>query len=131
MAKGLRASTKKANRAKLRSKVFGPVEDARMQRLSSRLMDIASRAQSKATQDVGVDESDRSKPGQQEDKTELKDQAKKSSEDMEMEDSTVAASTQYPSSSRIKKRRFKAKSSVAFPVYSKGKKVGIRKKSRK
>jgi hypothetical protein len=61
MAKGLRASTKKANRAKLRSKVFGPVEDARMQRLSSRLLDIASRPQSKATQDVGVDESGRSK----------------------------------------------------------------------
>lgn len=61
MAKGLRASTKKANRAKLRSKVFGPVEDARMQRLSSRLMEIASRPESKAAQYVGVVESDKSK----------------------------------------------------------------------
>lgn len=42
MAKGLRASTKKANRAKLRSKVFGPMEDARMQRLSTKLLELAS-----------------------------------------------------------------------------------------
>ena len=43
MAKGLRASTKKANRVKLRSKVFGPVEDARTQRLSAKLLELASK----------------------------------------------------------------------------------------
>ncbi|KAL8771356.1 MAG: hypothetical protein Q9209_003262 [Squamulea sp. 1 TL-2023] len=38
MAKGLRSSVKKANRSRLRSKVFGPVEEARKQRLSAKLL---------------------------------------------------------------------------------------------
>lgn len=42
MAKGLRSSTKKANKSKLRSKVFGPVEGARKERLSAKLLDLAS-----------------------------------------------------------------------------------------
>jgi hypothetical protein len=41
MAKGARASTKKANNAALKSKVFGPVEDARTQRLSAKLLELA------------------------------------------------------------------------------------------
>ena len=43
MAKGLRASTKKANRVKLRSRVFRPVEEARTQRLSTKLIELASK----------------------------------------------------------------------------------------
>lgn len=41
MAKGARASTRKANNAALKSKVFGPVEDARTQRLSAKLLELA------------------------------------------------------------------------------------------
>ena len=41
MAKGLRASVKKNNRNKLRARVFGPVEDARTQRLSAKLLELA------------------------------------------------------------------------------------------
>lgn len=36
MAKGARASTKKANNARLKSKVFGPVEAARLERLAAK-----------------------------------------------------------------------------------------------
>lgn len=43
MAKGLRSSVKKANKAKLRSTVFRPVEDARTERLSSKLLELASK----------------------------------------------------------------------------------------
>ena len=43
MAKGLRSSVKKANKARLRSKVFGPVEDARKERLSSKLLEQSRR----------------------------------------------------------------------------------------
>ncbi|MCJ1288345.1 hypothetical protein MMC26_007700, partial [Xylographa opegraphella] len=43
MAKGLRASTKKANMVKLRARVFGPAEDARTQRLSAKLLELASK----------------------------------------------------------------------------------------
>ena len=45
MAKGLRASTKKANRTQLRSLVFGPVEEARKERLSAKLLEVASKPQ--------------------------------------------------------------------------------------
>lgn len=43
MAKGLRSSVKKANKAKLRSRVFRPVEDARTERLSAKLLELASK----------------------------------------------------------------------------------------
>lgn len=39
MAKGLRSSVKKANRSKLRSRVFGPVEEARAERLHAKLLE--------------------------------------------------------------------------------------------
>ena len=42
MAKSLRSSVKKANRTKLRAKVFGPVENARTERLSAKLVELAS-----------------------------------------------------------------------------------------
>ena len=45
MAKGLRSSVKKANKAKLRSRVFRPVEDARTERLSAKLLELASKPQ--------------------------------------------------------------------------------------
>lgn len=41
MAKGLRASTKKANRTALRSRVFAPVENARLERLHQKLLEAA------------------------------------------------------------------------------------------
>lgn len=39
MAKGLRSSVKKANKARLRSNTFGPVEKARKERLSAKLLE--------------------------------------------------------------------------------------------
>jgi len=42
MAKGLRASVIKRNNSKLRARVFGPVEDARTERLSAKLLELAS-----------------------------------------------------------------------------------------
>jgi hypothetical protein len=53
MAKGARASTKKANNSKLKSKVFEPVESARTARLSAKLLELASQPKSKpAKEDV-------------------------------------------------------------------------------
>lgn len=43
MAKSIRSSTKKRNHAKLRSTVFGPAVDARTERLSAKLQEIAAR----------------------------------------------------------------------------------------
>ena len=47
MAKGARASTKKANNARLKSGVFGPVESARNERLSAKLLELASQPKPK------------------------------------------------------------------------------------
>ena len=45
MAKSSRSSNKKANNVKLKSRVFGPVEDARTERLSAKLLELASQPQ--------------------------------------------------------------------------------------
>jgi hypothetical protein len=42
MAKSSRASTKKANSARLKAAVFSPVETARTERLSAKLLELAS-----------------------------------------------------------------------------------------
>ncbi|KAL9602126.1 MAG: hypothetical protein Q9179_002634 [Wetmoreana sp. 5 TL-2023] len=52
MAKSLRSNLKKANRARLRSQVFGPVEEARKERLSAKLLEMASKPSSAAKDDA-------------------------------------------------------------------------------
>ena len=47
MAKGARASTKKANNVRLKAGVFGPVESARNERLSAKLLELASQPKPK------------------------------------------------------------------------------------
>lgn len=42
MAKSSRASSTKANNQRLKAKVFGPVESARQERLSAKLLELAS-----------------------------------------------------------------------------------------
>ncbi|SPN98337.1 uncharacterized protein DNG_01384 [Cephalotrichum gorgonifer] len=42
MARGLRSNARKANNRKLKANVFGPVEDARAERLSAKLMEVAN-----------------------------------------------------------------------------------------
>lgn len=48
MAKGARASTIKANNSKLKSRVFGPIETARTERLSAKLLELASQPKPKS-----------------------------------------------------------------------------------
>lgn len=52
MAKGLRSSRNKANKSKLRSNVFGPVEIARKERLSAKTIGLASKPQPKPDEDM-------------------------------------------------------------------------------
>ncbi|KAK2731955.1 hypothetical protein FQN57_003061 [Myotisia sp. PD_48] len=42
MAKGLRSSTRKRNKAELRAKVFGPAADERTARLSAKLQELVN-----------------------------------------------------------------------------------------
>ncbi|MCJ1248325.1 major facilitator super transporter protein [Trapelia coarctata] len=130
MAKGLRASTKKANRSKLRSKVFEPVEDARTERLSAKLLEIASRPRPKADEDVRMEEGDKVQSKQQDEVPESKTRTMMSEEDMGIENNASTSTARPSSGPRVqKKRRFKAKSTAAFPVYSKGKRIGARRSS--
>lgn len=55
MAKGLRSSIKKGNKARLRSRVFGPVEDARTERLSAKLLELAASAKPVASTESTMD----------------------------------------------------------------------------
>jgi len=50
MAKGLRSSVKKTHRSKLRTRVFAPVEDARTERLSAKLLELASQPRPEKTE---------------------------------------------------------------------------------
>lgn len=60
MAKSSRASTRKANNQRLAKSLFGPVESARAERLSAKLLEIASqsKAERKAEENAmeGVEE---------------------------------------------------------------------------
>lgn len=58
MAKGLRASTERANRRKLRANVFGPVEKARADRLHAKLLATinSEKPAPPAKKDMDVDE---------------------------------------------------------------------------
>ncbi|MCJ1404456.1 hypothetical protein MMC11_007681 [Xylographa trunciseda] len=133
MAKGLRASTKKANRVKLRSRVFGPVEDARTQRLSAKLLELASKPRPAKDEDVRMEEDAAiADPKQQEKETRSNPESTRPDEGMDIDDNpTTARKRHTPRPHALKRRRGKASSSVAFPVYSKGRPVGLRKKSRK
>lgn len=60
MAKSVRASVSKRNRANLRKKVFGPLVDARTERLAAKLQELASQprpeAPAKSKMDLAEDE---------------------------------------------------------------------------
>lgn len=57
MAKSARASTKKRNNAKLRTKVFGPAIDARTERLSAKLQELANTPKPDEKKKMEVDNS--------------------------------------------------------------------------
>ena len=54
MAKSLRSRCEKANKAKLRSSVFGPAEIARKERLSAKLVKLASESQQRPREDTKI-----------------------------------------------------------------------------
>jgi hypothetical protein len=55
MAKSVRSSVRKRNSAKLRSRVFGPVVDARTERLSAKLQKLAAQPRPSDVKDFVMD----------------------------------------------------------------------------
>lgn len=57
MAKSLRATSKKVNKSNLRKRVFGPIEAARLERLSKKQQEIVSSSKPERTE-MQVDSTD-------------------------------------------------------------------------
>ncbi|KAH8600781.1 hypothetical protein B0O99DRAFT_609451 [Bisporella sp. PMI_857] len=123
MAKGARASTKKANNARLKSTVFGPVETARAERLNAKLMELI--AQPKPSQkDVEMTAQD--------DVTNVEAAPasdNKQTDAMEVDQDASKSATKSKRSGRVEKRRSSSrKASIVFPKYKSSKKAGKSKK---
>ncbi|KAF7944461.1 hypothetical protein EAE96_010852 [Botrytis aclada] len=125
MAKGARSSSIKANNSALKAKVFGPVEDARAERMHAKLMELISQPKpSEKTVDVDME----GKEGKGEEAS-AKDTSnatapaqEKPSEEMEVDAISKVGSK---SKNRISKRRVSSrKSQMTFTTYKNGKKVG-------
>ena len=65
MAKGLRASSRKKNNQALRAKVFAPAIDARTERLSSKLQELAAKPRPDEERVMDVDEQPEEKQEEQ------------------------------------------------------------------
>ncbi|PYH98924.1 sulfatase [Aspergillus ellipticus CBS 707.79] len=111
MAKSVRASVSKRNKAKLRATVFGPVVDARTQRLSAKLQELAS--QPKPNAERSGMELDITKTNDHIDKVDAN--VSTSNEDMDIDRSSVKnAQAHSNKSGRIQKRHKKSRSSIVF-----------------
>ncbi|PMD49248.1 uncharacterized protein K444DRAFT_622822 [Hyaloscypha bicolor E] len=121
MAKGARASTKKANHQKLKSRVFGPVESARTERLSAKFLELASQPKPQPVKEDIVMKSEDGTAKNNEVPTQSKQ-----TEEMEVDQEATKSSDRPKTSSkgRIEKTRHHRKASIVFPKYSKGKRVG-------
>ncbi|KXJ97545.1 hypothetical protein Micbo1qcDRAFT_191991 [Microdochium bolleyi] len=112
MAKSSRSSTRKANNQRLKANVFGPVESARAERLSAKLLEIA--AQPKPAQDDGdvkiVDNVDAA----QDDETKAATGETAEAAAMEVDSAKPSASSSSKKN-RVSKRRKTSK--IVFPKY--------------
>ncbi|TVY28641.1 hypothetical protein LHYA1_G002344 [Lachnellula hyalina] len=135
MAKGARASTNKANNVKLKANVFGPVENARTERLSAKLLELASQPKpkpAKAEIDMDVEGNNRFLIFCSLHRSNiLTATAKNANTDpataKQTEDMEIDQGTSRPSKGRIaKKVRHKSSrtASIVFPKYKNGARVG-------
>jgi len=56
MAKSSRASSRKSNNQKLKKNVFGPIETARAERLSAKLLELASKPKEAPAKEVEMED---------------------------------------------------------------------------
>ncbi|KAI0840614.1 hypothetical protein F5Y06DRAFT_244029 [Hypoxylon sp. FL0890] len=119
MAKSARSSTRKTNNQRLKANVFGPVEAARAERLSAKLLELAAQPKPpnpesneiKIVNDAGEEEA---KMGE--------DNAAAEANDNSMDvDNTKPTSSKRSDKKRIEKRRKKSK--IVFPKYGDKKKT--------
>ncbi|CZT46208.1 uncharacterized protein RSE6_06607 [Rhynchosporium secalis] len=129
MAKGSRASTKKANNAKLKSRVFGPVETDRTARLSAKLMALA--AQPKTKKDVEMEEEEvEEEDVAPEEKAVPVAVESKQTEAMEVDGNSAKVNSKS-GKGEIKRRVSKRRSAIVFSKYNERSKVSKKQKKGK
>ncbi|KAK8201458.1 hypothetical protein BKA81DRAFT_363723 [Phyllosticta paracitricarpa] len=146
MAKSSRSSVKKTNNQKLKKNVFGPVENARAQRLSERLLELAQQPRpAKDEMEVEKDRESCTLPSHpQSAHTETSSEHPESNDarpeeteaaEMELDDEpkpSSSASSKKKAGRVQKKRRGKATSTIAFKNFKTGaKKSGSSNKGRR
>ncbi|KAK1520107.1 hypothetical protein CPAR01_15158 [Colletotrichum paranaense] len=110
MAKSARASVIKKNNQRLKANVFGPVEQARAERLSAKLLELAKAPKPEREADTKMDIED-------DDDAEINGDDEK--KEAKADDTSMDVDTAKPKrrSGRIQKQRKKT-SKVVFPKYS-------------
>ncbi|CAK7564240.1 MAG: hypothetical protein SEPTF4163_002127 [Sporothrix epigloea] len=109
MAKSARASSRKNNNQKLKKNVFGPVESARTERLSAKLMELVAQqipAREEKTDENAMEEGN--------EEPNPSDQLEEEASAMEVDESRPAKKPL--GKKRIEKRKVK-KGSIVFPKY--------------
>ncbi|KAF2421260.1 hypothetical protein EJ08DRAFT_653501 [Tothia fuscella] len=126
MAKGLRASVKKNNRTKLRSKVFGPVVDARTERLSQKLLALAEQPRPSKTE-MEVDPA-KEIAGEQPTTEEERPQAEAMDVDGAAQNESApkrSSTSRREKAGKVQKRRHrKASNEISFPKYDRNARKG-------
>ncbi|GKZ85195.1 hypothetical protein AnigIFM56816_010961 [Aspergillus niger] len=111
MAKSVRASVSKRNRAKLRATVFGPAVDARTERLSAKLQELAS--QPRPNEEKPSMELDNATTDNSGDK--VTGNVLNSTGEMDIDQGTAKSGHAHTrKSGRIQKRHKKSRSSIVF-----------------
>ncbi|KAJ6076602.1 hypothetical protein N7499_008583 [Penicillium canescens] len=123
MAKSVRASVSKRNRANLRKKVFGPVVDARTERLAAKLQELASQPRPEAPE--------KSKMDLEDDSVNQEETAAKASQagaDEEMDIDSKTSKSRSSKAGRVQKRNRKPRNSIVFQARPSNSKKGYNKK---
>ncbi|RYP39920.1 hypothetical protein DL767_002039 [Monosporascus sp. MG133] len=124
MAKSSRASTRKANNRRLKANVFGPVESARAERLSAKLLELASQPKPEAkevkiVEDVGAAEAEEEAEAKMDEDAAAVENADDTM-DVDSNNTTAAKSASLnkkrDGKGRIQKRKKKA-NKVVFALY--------------
>lgn len=114
MAKGSRSSVRKTNNQALKARVFGPVETARTERLSQKLLELAQQPRPQKNEMDGEKDEPENTDAQEKAPA---DQA----EAMEVDDAKPSMSSLKKKTGRVqKKRRGKATSTVTFKNFRTG-----------
>ncbi|KAI1096462.1 hypothetical protein F5B19DRAFT_148019 [Rostrohypoxylon terebratum] len=122
MAKSSRSSTRKANNQRLKSKVFGPVEVARAERLSAKLLELAAQPKPPKPEedDVKIVDAGEDEPKIGEDTAAANVNANVNDNVMDI-DNVKPTSSKRSDKKRIEKRRTRSK--IVFPKYGDKKKT--------